>query len=96
MTAEKPKQEQMSKSRGKTPKVNMYRTDKQWTMDIYMAVRTLNNKCLNLRTRKTAVRIQKEEEAEKLLKNTHTIRYLIDTEPKQAKGEIWEWKNQSN
>ena len=55
----------MSKSRGKIPKVNMYRTDKQWTLDHYMAVRMLNNKCLNPRTRKIATRIQTEEEAEK-------------------------------
>ena len=43
----------------------MYKTDKQWTLDNYTAVRTLNNKCLNPRTRRRVARIQTEEEAEK-------------------------------
>ena len=71
----------------------MYKTDKQWTLDNYTAVRTLNNKCLNPRTRRRVARIQTEEEAEKILNSIDAIEYLIDTEPEQAKCENCERRN---
>ena len=68
LTTEKTKQEQMDKSRGKALKGDLYRTDQQWTSEDYTAVRMLNNKEINLRTKKNVTRIQTVEEAEKILK----------------------------
>ena len=46
----------MNKERGKTSKVNMFKTDKHWTLDDYAAVRALNKKSLHPKTRRTAIK----------------------------------------
>ena len=93
MTPEKTKQQEMSKDRGEIPKRNMHKTDKYWTLDDYRAVRMLNNEERNPRTRKGVIRIQTQEEAERILGNVKHIRYLVDTEPEKAKCAICKQKN---
>ena len=52
----------------------------------------LNNEERNPRTRKGVIRIQTQEEAERILGNVKHIRYLVDTEPEKAKCEICKQK----
>ena len=58
----------MNKERGKTSKVNMFKTDKHWTLDDYAAVRALNKKSLHPKTRRTAIKKYNQIRCRKTMK----------------------------
>ena len=68
------------------------RQDKYWTLEDDKAAGMLNNEARDPQRRKSAIRIQTQEESERILGKVKRTRQLIDTEPEKAKCEICKQK----
>ena len=78
----------MSKDRGKIPKREMYKIDRQWTLEGYKAAQMLNTRKGRIKKGKEAAGIRTQEEVDKILEKIESTRHLINTEPEKAKCEI--------
>ena len=84
----KTRQQEMSKDKGKIPKRELYKTDRQWTLDDYRAVQMLNNEMEKTKRRQSVTGIRTQEEVDRILEKVEHARHLINTEPEKAKCEI--------
>ena len=90
MAPEKTCQQEMSKDKRKVPKREMYKTDRQWTLEDYRAVQMLNTGKERTKRRRSVIGIRTQEEVDDILGKVENIRHLINTEPEKAKCEICE------
>ena len=93
MAPEKIRQQEMSKDKGKIPRRELYKTDRQWTLDDYRAVQMLNNEMEKAKRRRSVTGIRTQVEVDRTLEKIENIRHLINTEPEKAKCEICKHAN---
>ena len=88
LAPEKTRQQEMSKDRGKIPKREMYKIDRQWTLEDYKTAQMLNAGEGRIKKRRSVTGIRTQEEVDRILEKIENIRHLINTEPEKAKCEI--------
>ena len=85
LAPEKTRQQEMSKDRGRTTKREMYKTDRQWTLEGYKAAQMLNTRKGRIKRGKEVIGIRTQEEVDKILEKIESIRHSINTEPEKSK-----------